>query len=189
MKSFLLGLPRLTSFCASPLHASFFEVDVSRPSCSNPHFQALAAHFARGKVWFANLLTLIRREKTMRSFAFTLALLLSLCFVSAQAQQKRAMTFEDILALKNVSDAQVSPDGRWVAYVVTTIDLKEDAADADVWVVSTSGGNPIRLTTNKKTDRYPRWSPDGKLIAFISEREASSPPPGSDQRAKPQIYL
>lgn len=92
--------------------------------------------------------------------------------------QKRAMTFEDVLAVKNVSDAQVSPDGKWVAYVVTSTDLKENATDADIWLVSTAGGDPIRLTTSKKNDNQPRWSPDGKWLGFISAREE-----------KPQIFL
>jgi dipeptidyl aminopeptidase/acylaminoacyl peptidase len=103
---------------------------------------------------------------------------LSICVVGALAQQKREMTFDDIMALKNVSDAQVSPDGRWVAYVVTSTDMKENATDADVWLVSTSGGGPVRLTTSKKNDNQPRWSPDGKRVAFISAREE-----------KPQIFL
>ena len=54
-----------------------------------------------------------------------------LVIAPSSAQQKRAMTFEDVLGLKSVSDAQVSPDGKWVAYVVTSVDMKENANDEE----------------------------------------------------------
>ena len=96
-----------------------------------------------------------------------------------QQAQGRAMTFEDVLALKAVGDAQASPDGRWVAYVLTTADLKENVTNPDVWLVSAApGAEPVRLTTSKKSDNHPRWSPDGRRLAFISAREE-----------KPQIFL
>ena len=114
----------------------------------------------------------------MKGIVTLIVVLLCGCVTSTSAQQKHPMTFEDVLAVKNVSDAQVSPDGRWIAYVVTRADMKENSADADIWLAPVSGGEPVRLTTNKKNDNQPRWSPDSKSIAFISAREE-----------KPQLFL
>lgn len=94
------------------------------------------------------------------------------------AQTTRRMTIDDVIALRSVTDAQISPDGQWVAYVVTHADMEQDASDADIYLVSTKGGEPIRLTTHRKSDTSPRWSPDGRHIAFISARDE-----------KPQLYI
>lgn len=90
---------------------------------------------------------------------------------AAPAQgQRRALDFEDILDIEQVSDAQLSPDGRWIAYVVTKPELDGNAFDADVWLVPSAGGEPVRLTTAKKSDAQPRWAPDSRRLAFISNR-------------------
>jgi dipeptidyl aminopeptidase/acylaminoacyl peptidase len=102
---------------------------------------------------------------------FLAMLVLALFTATASAQQKRAMTPEDVIALKQVSDPQVSPDGRYIAYVVTTADMKEDAADPDIWLVPTTKGEPVRLTTSNKRDTEARWSPDSQRLAFISNRD------------------
>ena len=104
-----------------------------------------------------------------------LALLAALLAVAstaplARAQTQRPMTFHDILALRSVSDAQISPDGQWVAYVVGQADTAKDATVSHIYLVPTAAGEPRQFTTGDKSDSRPRWSPDGKWIAFISER-------------------
>ncbi len=103
---------------------------------------------------------------------------LALMFIGAVAQAQRPMTAADVLALKQVGDAQISPDGKWVAYTVSGVDLAQNATNSDVWLVAAAGGEPIRLTTSPKADGQPRWSPDGKWLAFVSAREE-----------RPQIWL
>ncbi len=82
----------------------------------------------------------------------------------------RPMTFDDLVALHRVSDPQPSPDGSRIAYVVTDANEPENRTDSDIWIVSAAGGTPRRLTFSPKHDRHPRWSPDGRWIAFESNR-------------------
>jgi dipeptidyl aminopeptidase/acylaminoacyl peptidase len=90
-------------------------------------------------------------------------------------QEPQPMTVEDVLQLKAVSDPQISPDGRWVAFVVSEVNLEGDFIDSDVWIVSTeSDAQPVRLTRGPKRDNSPRWSPDGSWIAFLSDRDGKT---------------
>ncbi len=90
---------------------------------------------------------------------------------SAAPPSGRPMSLDDLLTAVRVTDPQVSPDGRMVAYVRTTTDLAAGKRDADVWLVPADGSAPPRpLTRNEKTDDTPRFSPDGKTLAFISTR-------------------
>lgn len=86
---------------------------------------------------------------------------------------KRPLNPDDIFNLKCFGDAQLSPDGKLVAYVRQHIDKDKDKALTDIFVVEVHTGNTRRLTNSGK-DHSPRWSPDGKRIAFISTRSGSS---------------
>src|SRR5258708_2993047 len=90
------------------------------------------------------------------------------------AAQKRAITFEDFIALKSVSDPQLSPDGKWVAYSVATPSLQDNRNVSRVWVVEVAKGKARALTGGPGSDRQPRWSPDGKTLAFISTRDGGA---------------
>jgi dipeptidyl aminopeptidase/acylaminoacyl peptidase len=78
---------------------------------------------------------------------------------------------DDYFRIKDVENAQISPDGKWVAYVVTTHDAKEDKDKKRIWMVAASGGDAIALTVESANATYPRWSPDGKYLGFLSERD------------------
>jgi dipeptidyl aminopeptidase/acylaminoacyl peptidase len=106
-----------------------------------------------------------------------IALTLSLFFVAvsawAQPAAKRAITFDDLVALHRVSDPQVSPDGRWVAYTVGTPDREANRTATNLWLVAVAGGEPRQLTRSGR-DRRPRWSPDGRRLAFLSTRDGAA---------------
>src|SRR2546427_9069551 len=99
---------------------------------------------------------------------------LLLLIAAPLAAQKRAITFEDYVALKSVSDPQLSPDGKWVAYTVSTPSLQDNRNVARVWVAEAATGKSRQLTGGPGSDRQPRWSPDGKTLAFISTREGGA---------------
>jgi dipeptidyl aminopeptidase/acylaminoacyl peptidase len=90
------------------------------------------------------------------------------------AEGRRPMKIDDLFRFKRVSDPQISPDGRFVAYVVGTVDLEGNKSSSTIWVASTEKGEPRQLTNTSKKDRHPRWSPDGKRILFESNRSGDT---------------
>jgi dipeptidyl aminopeptidase/acylaminoacyl peptidase len=106
------------------------------------------------------------------------ALLCVLLAAAAPAQSRRPMTFDGLMAVKRVADAQISPDGRQVAYVVNVINKDANRGKRSIWLVPTAGGAAREFITSEKNDDTPRWSADGSRIAFLSTREGA-----------PQIYV
>src|SRR5229473_285171 len=117
--------------------------------------------------------------KMIRGIAFAaLALLLSLPVPAQEATPKpasatpRAITIDDFFQIRDVAQPELSADGQWVAYAVRTRMLKEDKNEQRLWMVSTRGGDAIPLTAEGVSSAHPRWSPDGKYLAFTSARNA-----------------
>jgi len=84
--------------------------------------------------------------------------------------QKRAMVLEDLAKLVTVGGPQVSPDGTWIAYTTSTVDVGEDKSVSELWMVSWDGTQDVQLTYGPEGASSPRWSPDGKWLAFTSSR-------------------
>src|ERR1700690_4063292 len=100
------------------------------------------------------------------------------------ARGLRPLAVDDYFQIKDVENAQISLDGKWVAYVVTTHDPKSDKDKKRVWMVAAAGGEAIPLTVESSNATRPRWSPDGKYLGFLSERDDSK---NNDQ--KKQVWL
>ena len=112
----------------------------------------------------------------MDRFFFTLLGLITILGMTATvATAARPMQVDDLFKFLRVSDAQISPDGFWIAYVVTKVDLDANKSSSNLWLADVAGKNPPkRLTSTDKKDRHPRWSPDGKRILFESSRSGET---------------
>ena len=95
---------------------------------------------------------------------------------AADSTTPRPLTVDDFFAIRGVDDPQFSPDGRWVAYTVTTADLEADEEKTRIWMVPSAGGDPVAMTSPERSASKPRWSPDGRYLAFLA-----APEDGEDQ--------
>ena len=98
-----------------------------------------------------------------------------LAAASAQAPENtHPLTVHDMLAMDRISDSQVSPDGKWIAFNVRETDLGANRGRTDIWLVGTDGQGLRRLTNHPASDFNGRWTPCGQWIFFLSTRSGSS---------------
>jgi dipeptidyl aminopeptidase/acylaminoacyl peptidase len=107
---------------------------------------------------------LTKRLSCACAFALALAAL-----PSAQGG-KRLLSLDDLGRMKEVRDPQCSPDGRNVAFVVATTDVKEDKTSSHIWMVGLDGRNERQITSSQDSETSPKFSPDGRYLSFTSSR-------------------
>ncbi|HXB67117.1 MAG TPA: S9 family peptidase [Candidatus Acidoferrales bacterium] len=107
--------------------------------------------------------------RTLRSLRIAAALFTALT-AFGQPAAKRLIKVEDMHRFHDVRDPQISPDGKWIAYTLSTVDTVADKSDTDVWMVSWDGAQNLRVTSSPEAENAPRWSPDGRYLSFLSSR-------------------
>lgn len=119
-----------------------------------------------------------------KAIFIVVSVLISFSALSGQSVKKK-FTIKDMLSINVASQIDVSSDGRNVVFVLSKADFEESVYRTDLYLVSTDGGEVKQLTFSKEDERNPKFSPDGKFIAFISNRKTNP----EAKEVKNQIWL
>ncbi|MBL8958274.1 MAG: PD40 domain-containing protein, partial [Gemmatimonadetes bacterium] len=109
------------------------------------------------------------------------ALLLAFAPALAFAQgAPRPLRLDDLYRIKTVREPKVSPDGQWVAYIVSQLDSTKDRATSDLYMTSWDGTRTVQLTHSPEGEGAPEWSPDNRYLSFVAAR---------GEKAKSQVWV
>ena len=134
------------------------------------------------KIFLLSAVNFLRMKKIQ-----ALLLLIFIFQSTANAQTERSILPSDIYHMQDVSDPQISPDGNWVAYVLSSVDSVKDKRNKDIWMISWDGKQNVQLTNSPEDEASPRWSPDGKYLSFLSSRSDGNKKDDNDNNA--QLWL
>jgi Tol biopolymer transport system component len=110
------------------------------------------------------------QEIDMTRFLILPAFVLALGVGADSAAQRRPVAVDDQFRFQDVGNPELSPDGEWIVYSVTTTDVAADRRNTDLWKVKWDGSSRSQLTFSPESETSPKWSPDGKYISFLSSR-------------------
>jgi dipeptidyl aminopeptidase/acylaminoacyl peptidase len=121
-----------------------------------------------------------RHVRSLLLICGCLTLAASTAAAQPTAVAKRPLAPCDVYRLQTISGLQVSPDGEWIAYVLTTTDSSKDKRNSDIWMISRDGKQNVQLTNSPDGESQARFSPDGKYLSFVAKR-------GEDKAS--QVYV
>ncbi|MBV9216966.1 MAG: S9 family peptidase [Acidobacteria bacterium] len=128
---------------------------------------------------------LLRKARTLAG----LSLFIFAAAISGLAQL-RGITPEDYFSFEFVSDPNISPDGKMVAFVVAKVDKAQNRRMSAIWMVPADGSSrPWQFTTSPQNSTSPRWSPDGRSLAFLSSRPDTASPTSGTPPPTAQVYV
>jgi dipeptidyl aminopeptidase/acylaminoacyl peptidase len=113
----------------------------------------------------------VHRKNTQITIRALIILLFFLPVAADAEAQKATLTPEHVSQIATVSEPRLSPEGDWIAYTVERDNTDEDEAMSRVWMVPSKGGDAVAMTSDAESSSHPRWSPDGKYLAFLSARD------------------